>query len=117
MSQSPDGHGFGWGWGGAEVARRWVRGAAGGNVDQNWAKTLPSEAGWSQCGVEIGEAKRKFRLDRRAAKEPHTSPLEIRSNVSLQVCERGSPAGRASRHSEDLKIGADLIACRRPISR
>jgi hypothetical protein len=40
-------------------------GAAGGTVDQNWAnwaKTLPREAGWSICGVEIGEAKRKFRL-------------------------------------------------------
>jgi hypothetical protein len=28
-------------------------GAAGGTVDQNWAKTLPGEAGWSTCGVEI----------------------------------------------------------------
>ena len=38
-------------------------GAAGGTVDQkNWAKTLPREAGWSICGVEIGEAKRKFRV-------------------------------------------------------
>ena len=37
-------------------------GAAGGTVDQNWAKTLPREAGWSKYGVEIGEAKRKFRL-------------------------------------------------------
>ena len=27
----------------------------------NWDKTLPREAGWSKCGVEIGEAKRKFR--------------------------------------------------------
>jgi hypothetical protein len=38
-------------------------GAAGGTVDQNWAKTLPREAGWSKCGVEIGEAKRKFRFN------------------------------------------------------
>jgi len=37
-------------------------GAAGSAVDQNWTKTLPREAGWSICGVEIGEAKRKFRL-------------------------------------------------------
>src|SRR5215472_17772571 len=37
-------------------------GAAGGTVDQNWAKTLPREAGWSKCGVEIREAKRKFRF-------------------------------------------------------
>jgi len=29
---------------------------------KNWAITLPREAGWSICGVEIGEAKRKFRL-------------------------------------------------------
>ena len=27
----------------------------------NWAKTLPREAGWSICRVEIGEAKGKFR--------------------------------------------------------
>jgi hypothetical protein len=26
----------------------------------NWVKTLLREAGWSICGVEIGEAKRKF---------------------------------------------------------
>jgi hypothetical protein len=41
-------------------------GAAGGSVDQNWAKTaktLPREAGWSIRGVEIGEAKRKFRFN------------------------------------------------------
>ena len=37
-------------------------GAAGGTVDRNWAKPLPTEAGWPICGVEIGGAKRKFRL-------------------------------------------------------
>src|SRR5277367_3485975 len=75
-------------------------GAAGGTwtkTGPNWAKTLPREAGWSKCGVEIGEAKRKFRF--------------------RYAAERGSPAGRASRHSEDLKIGSDFIECRRPISR
>ena len=36
-------------------------GAAGSIVQQNWAKTLQREAVWS-TGVEIGEAKRKFRL-------------------------------------------------------
>ncbi len=36
-------------------------GAAGGTVDQNWAKTLPREAGWSICGVTIEAAKWKFR--------------------------------------------------------
>jgi hypothetical protein len=33
------------------------------------------------------------------------------------AAERGSPAGGASRHTEDLIIGFDLIECRRPISR
>jgi hypothetical protein len=37
-------------------------GAAVGTVDQNWAKTLPREAGWSTNGVETGEAKWKFRI-------------------------------------------------------
>jgi hypothetical protein len=37
-------------------------GAAGGTVDQNWAKTLTREAVWSTGGVGIGESKRKFRL-------------------------------------------------------
>jgi hypothetical protein len=37
-------------------------GAAENTVGQNRAKALPREVGWSISAVEIGEAKRKFRL-------------------------------------------------------
>jgi len=40
----------------ARLAAPWTK------TGPNWAKTLPTEAGWSICGVEIGEAKWKFRI-------------------------------------------------------
>jgi hypothetical protein len=39
----------------ARLAAPWTK------TGPNWAKTLPREAAWSICGVEIGEAKWKFR--------------------------------------------------------
>ena len=60
------------------------RGAAGGTVDQNWAKPLTRVAGWSRWAVEIGEAKRKFRSRRRSRALTHTFRL-----TNCLVSERG----------------------------
>jgi PPOX class probable F420-dependent enzyme len=66
-------------------------GAAGSTLEQNWAKTLPRKAGWSIGGVEIGEAKRKFRMKipqsvrELIAKAPLAHLTTLNSNGSPQV--------------------------------
>ena len=47
---------------GREALDRPLPGGAGSAVAQNWSKTLMRKAVWSTKGLEIGEAKRKFRL-------------------------------------------------------
>jgi hypothetical protein len=48
---------------GRETLNRPVPARLAATVDQNWAKNLDEEGGLVYKQVEIGEAKRKFRLN------------------------------------------------------
>src|SRR5258708_38150028 len=62
----------------------------------NWAKTLPREAGWPICGVEMGEAKRKFRLEGEA----------LRHRITL-AGEFSETRSHKSFASKGIKLGMD----------